>query len=227
MTNAAENSASGPAAGRSAITPPPTLTGVSGPASASHDPPPAFAVLAVGARPARYRINDAAFDRWCDSVGDALEYELPEQRLELAGAAVGTLVDDAVHAGVIEGDQALQLDCYGDDDSEMSGFYVLLHNRGGEQKPIYLTSGWHEVLLADDDADPRTAAREHLETVCYLANTVIDGLYPQRVAGATATILTVETPEGSCATWILPECQADAVEALITNQCGPADSLRC
>lgn len=212
------------------ITPSATPAAASGPTTTPDAAAPAvYAVLAGGARPAHFGINEAAFTRWCDDLGEQLESELPEPIEEHPAGRLSLFVDNAVREGVIEPVPGLQLDVYGDDSDDVSGFYVMLSNTGGTQQHLFITTGWNELYLGAEGTDPREVARDHLETVCHLANTVIDGLYPHRVTGAdTATnILTIEQSDGSCATWLLTDQRAELATEAITARCGPPDSQLC
>lgn len=228
MTIEAQNpipAANTPAA---AITRPQAPTGASGAAGALDDATPAVAMMAVGARPARYQINDAAFTAMCDELGELLTSELPGLLEESPASRLSSFADTAITDRIIEPVAGLQLDVYGDDSDDVSGYYVLVSNAIGNQRHIFLTTGWNELYLTTADADPRAAARDYLETICALANTVIDGLYPPRVAGAEATnMVTIELSDGSCATWLLSDQRADDAAAAIEAVCGPPDSLLC
>ncbi len=227
MTDNVENTAEDGIAAGEAMTRGDTRSGGSVAGSAPQEPGMAFAILTVGTRPEPFRIDDAAFDAWCQDKGDELECDMPDWRSERPGADLSSMVLEACEHGVITGDRRLRLDCFGDDDTDGSGFYVMVRNRCGPQQWTHLTSGWNELEVAREGFDPRGQARDYLDTVCLLANEVIDGGYPQRVAGATANMLTLELSDGSCATWVLPDAEANVVAASIETQCGPPDSLRC
>jgi len=161
-----------------AITPPTEPPAASGPPGPPDGAAPAFAVLATSARPARYRINETAFNTWCDELGEELETELPEPSAEQPAGRLASFADNAAEAGVIEPVTGLQLDVHGDDSYYDSGFYVMLSNTTGEQRCIYLTSGWNELYYQAEDTDPRESARDYLDTLCAVANTVLDRLHP-------------------------------------------------
>lgn len=211
-----------------AITQPQVPTSASEAAGAPDGAMPAIAVMAVSTRPARYRINDAAFTEMCDELGEELTSELPGLLEESPASRLASFADTAINDRIIEPVTGLQLDVYGDDSYDVSGYYVLVSNTVGTQRHMFLTSGWNELYLMAADTDPREAARDYLETICALANTVIDGLYPQRVAGAgAANMVTIELSDGSCSTWLLPDQQAEAAAAAITATCGAPDSQLC
>lgn len=199
-----------------------------GPAGGPEDPAVAFLVVAAGARPAPFRVNGSAFDEWCDSKGEELGFDVPDWHRDYPGLAFSDLIADAIASGVIEGSPGLDLVVFGDDDSDSSGYYVTLANATGRQRRIRLTSGWNELELARELTDARVVAREHVDTVCVIANGVIDGMAPQLVTGAPAgNMVSIEMSEGSCATWVLSDEQADAVMASIEALFGPPASLRC
>ncbi|MGD9622173.1 MAG: hypothetical protein AB7G47_19295 [Mycolicibacterium sp.] len=228
MSANAQEPATATNAPAAAITRPEAHTPGSGPGSAQDGAAPVLAVVAAGATPGRYRINDAAFETWCEERAEDLESELPGRLDEQPAGRLSSFADDAVNAGIVEPVSGLQLDVYGDDSYDVSGFYVMVSNIAGPQQHLFLTSGWNELYWLAEGTDPREAARDYLETICTLANTVIDGLYPQRVVGAgAANIVTIELSDGGCATWLLTDQRADAAAAAITVTCGPPDSQLC
>ncbi len=146
---------------------------------------PAFTVILTDAQPTLFSIDDEAFTRWCDAKGEELACEIPTRTNPRAGAALSDLFHNAKDAAVILGDNAFDLDVYGDDDEDVSGFYAVLKNNVGNQRLVGLTSGWTEVPRVEDATDARLGAREHLDEICTVANDVL-----RAVAGspeATAT----------------------------------------
>ncbi|KAA1250315.1 hypothetical protein F0Q45_10270 [Mycobacterium simiae] len=134
---------------------------------------PAFTVTLTATQTTLFNIDAAAFERWCAAKGEDLECEIPIWTMSDAGAALSEMFYDARKAGVIVGDAAFELNVYGDDDVEVSGFYCVLKNVSGSQRLIGLTSGWTEVLRITDATDAPECAREHLEEICRVANDVL------------------------------------------------------
>lgn len=134
---------------------------------------PAFTVTLAAAQITLFSLDEAAFTRWCDAKGDELECDVPTRSNPSAGAALSDLFHSAKDAAVIIGDNAFELDVYGDDDDENSGFYAVLKNVTGGQRLVGLTSGWTEVPRVDDGDDARRSAREHLDEICTVANDVL------------------------------------------------------
>ena len=134
--------------------------------------PGGFVVTAAG-RPERYRIDEAAFEKWCAGHGEDLDCEIPDLLVEYAGAALSRLAYSALEAEVIVGSPDLRLDVNGDDDSDGPGFYVLLHNADLRTQRIWLTSNWNEVGRTPEGIAAAEAARYYLDEICAIANGII------------------------------------------------------
>lgn len=134
---------------------------------------PAFTVTLTAAQITLFSIDDDAFDRWCEAKGDELEYDVPEWTEPTAGATLSQFFYEAQQAGVVIGDASFDLQVHGDDDAELSGFYAVLKNAGGDQRLVGLTSGWTEVARVEKGAGIRESAREHLDEICNVANSVL------------------------------------------------------
>jgi len=134
---------------------------------------PAFTVSLTAPQVTLFSVDEAAFDRWCEAKADELECDVPQWTDPAAGAALSDFFHDAQQAGVIIGDAAFDLQVTGDDDAEVSGFYAVLKNASGDQRLIGLTSGWTEVLRVAAGTPARQGAREHLDEICNVANSVL------------------------------------------------------
>ena len=137
--------------------------------------------------PDRFEIDEQAFGRWVAQQGEDLGGIIPDWLDEAPGAAFAALVDEATETGVVRVPPGLTLCVYGDDEIDCSGFYDGLRNDGGGR--VGLTSGWNDlkhVLRAAEkhaSANPELVARECLDEVCAVADTilqVIDGLTDPR-----------------------------------------------
>lgn len=134
---------------------------------------PAFTVTLSATQITLFSIDDKAFDNWCEDKGEDLECDVPKWTEPTAGATLSQFFYEARQAGVIIGDANFDLQVNGDDDAEISGFYVILKNAGGDQRLIGLTSGWTEVARVEDGTDAPQSAREHLDEICNVANSVL------------------------------------------------------
>lgn len=138
-------------------------------------------IVAADHRSTTFGIDDAAFEAWFAGHGDAdgaaaepAEW-LPDWSECGAGATLARVFGDARRHGVVTGDPDVELNIYGDDDGETSGFCVILSNRAGLQTALGLTSGWQEVLHLDE-LPRRRQARAYLEEVCAIANFTLANL---------------------------------------------------
>ncbi|MFN6548179.1 hypothetical protein [Mycolicibacterium nivoides] len=148
---------------------------------------PAFTVSHNAAQTTLFSIDATAFDRWSEAKGEELECMIPTRTDPHAAERLVELLNDAKNTGVIVGDKALELNVHWDDEEDVSGFYVVLNNTSGSQRLIGLTSGWTEVLRIETVTDAAACARDHLDEVCRVANTVLETLKtapPQRVDSA-------------------------------------------
>lgn len=134
------------------------------------DPQPAYHITFDGPV-TLFGINDDAFDRWiAESDPDYLC--LPSRWSENPSADLYRLFDEAQESGVIISDIRLELQLCGDEDSDGSGFWVHVANRGkGPQ--IALLAGWSEVEYPDENAEFAAAAREQLAHVISHANSIL------------------------------------------------------
>jgi hypothetical protein len=145
------------------------LNAVGGPEALS----PGFVVgTAAGLR--QFAINEAAFDRWVAAKGDELEFEIPNRRDDSPGGRVADLFYEALQGAVVDGDPRIEVNVYGDDDWETSGYHVVVRNRSGDQCRVGITAGWTELPWVDKlDLSPRDQARAYLQDICGVANEVI------------------------------------------------------
>lgn len=142
--------------------------------SAGYASPDSVAFIVVtDHRPVTFQVVEEAFGRWIAGKGDPDGADPPEWLPDWAdgeaGARLTRLFLDAKCHGVIDGDPDIEVNVYGDDDGETSGFYVILSNRAGGQTALGLTSGWQELLHLDD-LPPRRRVRAYLDEICTIVN---------------------------------------------------------
>lgn len=127
----------------------------------------------VHAAPTWFALDEEALAKWVDEHHDELDGAVPNEMHEAPGNAVSDLVSDAVEAGALVTDPDLELQVNGDDDSDGSGFYVILHNRHGRQRMIGLTTGWTEFHFPDKHLPLIDGIRHCLEQVVSAANNLL------------------------------------------------------
>ncbi|QIS09899.1 hypothetical protein [Nocardia arthritidis] len=123
--------------------------------------------------PAYFAVDEHALANWVDEHHDDLDACVPDDMHEAPASAVSDLVSDAVAARVLVGDPDLELQVNGDDDSDGSGFYVILHNRHGRQRMVGLTTGWTEFSFPDKHLPLIDRIRDSLDQVLSTANSLL------------------------------------------------------
>jgi hypothetical protein len=122
----------------------------------------------------RYTVDDQGFQQWVARIDpEDLEVDLPTRKSEYPSRDLGRLVTAAIEHGAINGDPRLELTIYEGDDDDGAGYYVVLHNRSGDQRLTGITSGWNELDYVASDATPSEQAREYLAVVCDIANVTL------------------------------------------------------
>lgn len=122
----------------------------------------------------RYAVDDHGFQQWVARIDpEDLEVDLPTPKSEYPSRDLDRLVTAAIEHGAINGDPRLELTSYEGDDEDGAGYYVVLHNRSGDQRLTGVTSGWCELDYADSGATPSEQAREYLDMVCHVANVIL------------------------------------------------------
>lgn len=133
---------------------------------------PAF-VLSLDT-PMSFSVDDDALQSWLRPIDpEELELSLPSNGSEYPSRDLSCLVCDAIDNGALTGDPRLQLAVYEGDDDESTGYYAVLRNATGDQRFIGITSGWTELDFADPTAPLVDQAREYLNAVCAVANTLL------------------------------------------------------
>lgn len=122
----------------------------------------------------RYMVDDQGFQQWVARIDpEDLEVDLPTRKSEYPSRDLDRLVTAAIEHGAINGDPRLELTIYEGDDDDGAGYYVVLHNRSGDQRLTGITNGWNELDYAASDTTPAEQAREYLAAVCDIANIIL------------------------------------------------------
>ncbi|WP_264068320.1 hypothetical protein [Mycobacterium haemophilum] len=137
----------------------------------------AFVVTAKVTR-TPFGIDDDVFAAWVGNESDEPGGELPDPSDGCAGSALSDLVYEALSAGVLVGDPAIELNVH----DSGAGYLVRLNNAAGRQQLVGLTRGWHELHWPPKDLTPSEHARYYLQQVCDVANALLnDSLDPLRL----------------------------------------------
>jgi hypothetical protein len=129
---------------------------------------PTFVV--IHDNPVPFSVDEAAFEQWL-ARSEQWDFWLPDRTAEAPSRDLSGLVEDALEHQVLVGDPRLELQINGDDDSESTGYCVLLHNKHGSQRLVGITSGWSDLdFPVDKDTSLADAARFHLDEVRNRAN---------------------------------------------------------
>jgi hypothetical protein len=139
--------------------------------TAAHDAESAFVVTPNGTLRA-FDIEDDAFAAWVDSGGDELGGELPDSSNDYAGSALSDLVYEALSAGVLSGDPAIELNVH----ESGAGYLVRFNNAASGQQLVGLTRGWHELRCPPSGLTPAEEARYYLQQICDVANALLNDL---------------------------------------------------
>lgn len=135
--------------------------------------------------PVPYVLDDDAFNRWITAKGEKLEDDIPNiNNDDSPSATLARLVHDAIDHGVLTGPPLIELQINEDDDTYSTGYYIILHNRHGNQRFIGLTTGWTEIAVDwwDEDLSPADDARRHLQNICDTANRTLHRINPQPIS---------------------------------------------
>ncbi|WP_156166246.1 hypothetical protein [Mycobacterium haemophilum] len=130
---------------------------------------PAFMVTTYSTQ-MTFDIDDDAFAAWVDNQGEDLGGKLPNSSDDCAGSALSELVYEALSAGVLVGNPAIELNVHTDG----AGYLVRLNNAAGRQQLLGLTRGHHEIHWPLNGLTHSEEARFHLQEICDIANALLN-----------------------------------------------------
>lgn len=141
--------------------------------STDKSPAPAFRItFACPVTP--FAINEEAFGRWCAEIDpDDADCLLPHRNNESPSSDLYRLITEAEEAGALTSDPRLELQVFGDEDADGSGFWVSVANRAPGHGTVALSAGWAQLHYTEQGTDFPTAARTQIEHVISQANSVL------------------------------------------------------